>query len=107
MYMYVLFSFFPRPKHPVYLEGHRFMQDNDPRHTSRRAQSFFGEEGVNWWKTPAESPDCNPIENLWHELEFIRREAKPSGKEDLVGRKGYISRNANGTFCIFTKDYLK
>ena len=33
----------------------------------------------------AESPDCNPIENLWHELkEFVRREVKPSGKEDLV-----------------------
>ena len=71
--------------HQLYPEGHRLMQDNDPKHTSRRAQNFFAEEGVNWWKTPAESPDCNPIENLWHKLkEFVRREVKPSGKEDLV-----------------------
>ena len=65
--------------------GHRFMQDNDPKHTSGRVQRFFQDNGINWWKTVAESPDCNPIENLWHELkEFIRREAKPRTKEELV-----------------------
>ena len=32
-----------------------------------------------------ESPDANPIENLWHELkEFIRREVKPKVKADFV-----------------------
>ena len=34
--------------------------------------------------TPAESPDLNPIENLWHERkEFLRREMKPKTKEEL------------------------
>ena len=23
---------------------------------------------MDWWRTPPESPDSNPIENLWHEL---------------------------------------
>ena len=69
----------------TYPDGHRFMQDNDPKHTSRRAQGFFTEQNINWWKTPPESPDANPIENLWHELkEFVRLEVKPKTKDELI-----------------------
>ena len=40
---------------------------------------------MKWWKTPAESPDCNPIDNLWLELkEIIRREVKPQTEQDSV-----------------------
>ena len=61
------------------------MQDNDQKHTSFHVRNFMEEKGVNWWKTPPESPDSNPIENLWHELkEFIRREIKPKSKNELV-----------------------
>ena len=68
-----------------YAEGHRFMQDNDPKHTSRLATDFFAANGINWWKTVPESPDLNHIENVWHQLkEHIRREIKPSSKEELV-----------------------
>ena len=67
------------------LQDHRFMQDNDPKHTSLKAGRFMADSGINWWKTPPESPDINPIENLWHELkEYIRREAKPKTKEELI-----------------------
>lgn len=65
--------------------GHKFMQDNDPKHTSRCAQDFFAANNINWWKTPPESPDCNPIENMWHEAkEFLRREVKPHTKQELI-----------------------
>ena len=64
--------------HEVYPDSHRLMQDNDPKHTSRLAKAFFSDNNINWWKTPPESPDCNPIENLWHEMkEYLRREVKP------------------------------
>ena len=52
------------------LPDHRFMQDNDPKHTSRRAKAFFEVKNINWWPTPPESPDLNPIEDLWHGLKF-------------------------------------
>ena len=66
-------------------DGHKFMQDNDPKHTSKHAQKWIRENNINWWKTPAESPDLNPIENLWHKLkEYIRRVAKPKTKDELV-----------------------
>lgn len=69
----------------VYPDSHRFMQDNDPKHTSKMGQAFLNSNNVTWWKTPPESPDLNPIENLWHELkEFIRREIKPTSKDQLV-----------------------
>ena len=49
-------------------DGYRFMQDNDPKHTSNMAKEQLLKKGINWWKTPAESADINPIDNLWHEL---------------------------------------
>lgn len=69
----------------VYPDHHRLMMDNDPKHTSKKAEVFMTEKSINWWKTPAESPDFNPIENLWHEVkEFLRREIKPKTKEELI-----------------------
>ena len=69
----------------VYADGHKFMQDNDPKHAANKTKDWLQEHSINWWKTPAESPDLNPIENLWHELkEYIRREVKPKTKEQLI-----------------------
>jgi transposase len=55
----------------VFPDHHRFMQDNDPKHTSRKAKAYYESSIVNWWQTPAESPDLNPIELVWHELKHF------------------------------------
>lgn len=37
----------------TYPNHHRFMQDNDPKHTSNLAKRFFENHNIHWWRTPA------------------------------------------------------
>ncbi len=65
-------------------DGHRFQQDNDPKHTSRYAQNYYHRKGIEWWKTPASSPDLNPIENVWGSMkQYLRTEVKPKTVGEL------------------------
>lgn len=90
------------------LPNHRFMQDNDPKHTSRRAKAFFEEKNINWWRTPPESPDLNPIEDLWHELKFfLESKVKPRNKQELVdGIKKFWTKKVTLEKCAKYIDHV-
>ena len=81
------------------LPDHRFMQGNDPKHISRRA--FVEEKGINWWHMPPESPDLNPIEDLWHELKFyLESKVKDQTKQQLVdGIKRFWAKKITADKC--------
>ena len=64
--------------------GLRFQQDNDPKHCARYTRNFFETNNINWWPTTAESPDLNPIENVWGSMkEFLRNTYKPKRLDEL------------------------
>ena len=69
----------------VYPEQHRLMQDNDPKHTSHLAKAYFECNNVKWWKTPPESPDLNPVENVWGSMKrFLRDYHKLQNQASLI-----------------------
>ena len=80
----------------VYPHDHRFQQGNDPKHTSRYAKEWCLDQGVNWWKTPAASPDLNPIENVQNALkDYLRK--KPITAERR--NQGLLANDDTRSMC--------
>lgn len=65
-------------------DSHRLYQDNDPKHSSKHIERFLAEKQINWWYTPPESPDLNPIELVWGSMkQFLRNSYKPRNLDEL------------------------
>ena len=61
-----------------------FMHDGAPCHRSKRISTYLEKKKVTVLDWPGNSPDMNPIENIW---DFMKREVSkhaPTTKQDLI-----------------------
>ena len=63
-------------------ENFIFQQDNDPKHTAKTVKKYL-ENHFKVLEWPAQSPDLNPIENLWNYLNTQMKDRKPQNEKQL------------------------
>ena len=75
-------------------------EDNDPKHRSHLCTSWKAENGITALDWPSQSPDTNPIENVWNVV-----------KRKLAGRRTFtlqqLSRRIKEVWRSLSTEYAE
>ncbi len=97
-----------------------FQQDLAPAHTAKCTKSWFNDHGVTGLDWPANSPDLNPIENLWSIVKRKMRDTRPNNADELKAaiketwasiplqqcHKGFCGSQCSQDFVLFLQFYV-
>lgn len=74
-------------------------EDNDPKHRSRLCQQWKEENRIATMDWPSQSPDANPIENVWSLMKLKLRGKRITTIQHLSRRLKTIWRNLSNEYA--------
>ena len=85
-----------------------FQHDNDPKHKSKLVTEWLNKAKISVLEWPSQSPDLNPIENLWVELKRRVHSRHPKNIDELEQICKEEWQNISSDVCFnLIKNYKK